>query len=270
MTNRKDVLSKHFKRKHESNKRKPETQNESDNKKIKLQDKNDDFEDFQNWLNTNHTPIELEFNLEDVEKFIEPNKRKPETQIGLDNKKIKLQDNNDAFEDFQNWLNTNHTPIELELNLEDVEEFVNNMSGKGTEILQHEGFTCTQCNSKFKQLYNLNKHIKNVHQEKKLKCQNCNYATNDAPSMKNHVKRCDVRTKKELEKTKKLKLNMNEVPTQTLDNMNEVPAQDESVTTEKSAFNNLLNEKTWFVRGFQDLLGALQEYKSRLKHSALL
>merc|ERR1712002_209098 len=77
--------------------------------------------------------------------------------------------------------------------------------------------------------------------------------------MRNHVKRCDVRTKKELEIAKKLKLNMNEVP-----------AQDESITTEKSAFNNLLNEKTWFVRGFQDLLGALQEYKSRLKHSALL
>ena len=154
--------------------------------------------------------------------------------------------------------------------MEDVEKFVNNMHGKGTEILQHEGFTCTQCKSKFKELYNLNKHIKNVHQEKKLKCQNCNYATNDAPSMRNHVKRCDVRTKKELEKAKKLKLNMNEVPTQTVDNMNEVPAQDESITTEKSAFNNLLKEKTWFVRGFQDLLGALQEYKSRIKHAALL
>ena len=185
ITNRKDVLSKHFKRKHESN------------------------------------------------------KRKPETQIGLDNKKIKLRDNNDDFEDFQNWLNTNHTPIEQEVDMEDVEKFVNNMHGKGTEIYQHEGFTCTQCNSKFKELKNLNKHIKNVHQEKKLKCQNCNYATNDAPSMRNHVKQCDVRTKKELEKAKKLKLNMNEVPTQTVDNMNEVPAQDESITTEKSAFNNL-------------------------------
>merc|ERR1712055_226148 len=199
-------------------------------KKIKLQDCNDDFEDVQKFVNNMHG---------------------------------KGTDCNDDFEDFQNWLNTNHTPQEYEIDMEDVEKFVNNMHGKGTEIYQHEGFTCTQCNGKFKELKNLNKHIKNVHQEKKLKCQNCNYATNDTPSMRNHVKRCDVRTKKELEKAKKLKLNMNEVPTQTLDNMNEVPAQDESITTEKSAFNNLLNEKTWFVRGFQDLLGALQEYKSR-------
>merc|ERR1712090_56360 len=178
-----------------------------------------------------------------MRKHYEPNKRKPETQIESNNKKIKLQDCNDDFEDFQNWLNTNHIPQEYEIDMEDVEKFVNNMYGKGTEILQHDGFTCTQCNNKFKELKNLNKHIKNVHQEKKLKCQNCNYATNDAPSMRNHVKRCDVRTKKELEKAKKLKLNMNEVPT-----------QEESITTEKSAFNNLLNEKTWFVRGFQDLL----------------
>ena len=89
--------------------------------------------------------------------------------------------------------------------------------------------------------------------------------------MRNHVISCDARSKKELENAEKLKLNMNEVPPQdgTADNMNEAPAQDES-TTEKSAFNNLLKEKTWFVRGFQDLLGALQEYKGRIKHSALL
>ena len=82
-----------------------------------------------------------------------------------------------------------------------------------------------------------------------------------------------------IEKAEKLKLhqsqppadNMNEAPPQdgAADNMNEAPAQDES-TTEKSAFNNLLKEKTWLVRGFQDLLGALQEYKCRIKHSALL
>merc|ERR1712055_1216658 len=90
ITNRKDALSKHFKRK-------PETQIESDNKKIKLQDCNDDFEDFQNWLNTNHTPIEHELDMEDVEKFV-------------NNMHGKGTDCNDDFEDFQNWLNTNHTP----------------------------------------------------------------------------------------------------------------------------------------------------------------
>ena len=233
-----------------------------------------------------------------MRKHYEPNKRKPETQIESDNKKMKLQDNNDCNDDwrfFENWLNTDHNDQEYEIDMEDVEKFVNNIDididelknnkmdiqhGKGTEILQHDGFTCTQCDKQFKELKNLNKHIKNVHQEKKLKCKNCNYATNDAPSMRNHVISCDARSKKEIEKAEKLKLhqsqppadNMNEVPPQdkTADNMNEAPAQDESTTTEKSAFNNLLKEKTWFVRGFQDLLGALQEYKSRIKHAALL
>ena len=59
MTNRKDVLSKHFRRKHESNKRKTETQIESDNKRMKLQDCNDDWRFFENWLNTNHISISI-------------------------------------------------------------------------------------------------------------------------------------------------------------------------------------------------------------------
>ena len=69
-TNRKDVLSKHFRRKHESNKRKPETQIESDNKRMKLQDCNDDWRFFENWLNTDHNDQEYEIDMEDVEKFV--------------------------------------------------------------------------------------------------------------------------------------------------------------------------------------------------------
>ena len=144
---------------------------------------------------------------------------------------------------------------------------------EGNEKINNE-FKCSICDKQFKELKNLNKHIKNVHQEKKLKCEKCNYATNDAPSMRNHVISCDARSKKQIEKAEKLKLpadNMNEAPPQdgSADNMNEAPAQDES-TTEKSAFNNILKEKTWFVRGFQDLLSALQEYKGRIKHAASL
>ena len=47
IANRKDVLSKHMMRKHyEPNKRKSETQIESDNTKMKLQDNNDFNEDW--------------------------------------------------------------------------------------------------------------------------------------------------------------------------------------------------------------------------------
>ena len=163
VSNRKDVLSKHMMRKHyEPNKRKPETQSESDHKKMRLED-NNDFNDgwgfFENWLNTDHNDQGYEIDMEDVEKFID--------NIDID----QLKNNNK--------IDTQH--------------------GKGTETLQHDGFTCTQCDKQFKEIKNLNKHIKNVHQEKKLKCEKCNYTTNDAPNMNRHVILCDARCKKEIE-----------------------------------------------------------------------
>merc|ERR1711888_270764 len=104
--------------------------------------------------------------------------------------------------------------------MEDVEKFIDNRDidqlknnnkidtqyGKGTETLQHDGFTCTQCDKQFKEVYNLNKHIKNVHKEKKLKCEKCNYTSNDLFNMQRHVISCDARSKKQNEKAEKLKL----------------------------------------------------------------
>ena len=229
--------------------------------------------DFEKWLNDNHNDEELEIDMEDVETFFNihhgkgseilqrgANKRKTETQINFDNnKRMKLQDCND---------HKVHNTEELEIDMEDVENFFNIQHGKGNEILQGDEFTCAQCNKKYKELKNLNKHIKHVHEEKRLNCNNCSYATNVVANMKRHVISCERRSKKELENSAKLKLNMNPPQDDVADNMDEASAQDESITTEKSAFNKLLKEKTWYVRGFQDLIGALQEYKSRIKHAA--
>ena len=76
-----------------------------------------------------------------MRKHYEPNKRKPETQIESDNKKMKLQDNNDCNDDwrfFENWLNTDHNDQGYEIDLEDIEKFINNIDtqhGKGTQTL---------------------------------------------------------------------------------------------------------------------------------------
>ena len=59
----------------------------------------------------------------------------------------------------------------------------------GNEKINNE-FKCSICDKQFKELYNLNKHIKNVHEEKSLKCNNCSYKTNDTPSMQRHVDSC--------------------------------------------------------------------------------
>ena len=51
-------------------------------------------------------------------------------------------------------------------------------------------FKCFHYEKKFNLVYNLNKHIKNVHEEKKLKCRICSYKTNDTPSMQSHTESC--------------------------------------------------------------------------------
>ena len=43
------------------------------------------------------------------------------------------------------------------------------------------------CNSTFSEKKNYNKHMRNVHNEKKLECQHCEYKTNDNSSLKRHI-----------------------------------------------------------------------------------
>ena len=68
------------------------------------------------------------------------------------------------------------------------ETMPNPLKKKKTEALKE--LKCGVCQKEFKELKNLNKHMKNVHGEKSLKCENCNYTTNDAPSMQRHAGSC--------------------------------------------------------------------------------
>ena len=43
--------------------------------------------------------------------------------------------------------------------------------------------TCVVCHAKFNELKNLNKHVKMVHAEKGLKCNNCNHNSNNQFNM---------------------------------------------------------------------------------------
>merc|ERR1712208_111503 len=54
-------------------------------------------------------------------------------------------------------------------------------------IRTRHGIKCELCDQEFKEVKNLNKHMKNVHEEKSLKCNNCSYITNDVPSMQRHT-----------------------------------------------------------------------------------
>ena len=72
-----------------------------------------------------------------------------------------------------------------------------NVNGEDEENMESDEFKCAICDNQFKELKNLNKHIKNVHQEKNLKCKDCSYATNDAPSMQRHSESCKKRKREE-------------------------------------------------------------------------
>ena len=48
-------------------------------------------------------------------------------------------------------------------------------------------YKCEDCNSTFLEKKNYNKHMRNVHSEKKLVCQHCQFKTNDNSSLKRHI-----------------------------------------------------------------------------------
>ena len=76
----------------------------------------------------------------------------------------------------------------------------------GEHIRTSHGIKCDICNQEFPLLKNLNKHMKNVHMEKNLKCTICPYITNDASSMKRHFESCIKQIDKALERARKLEL----------------------------------------------------------------
>ena len=54
---------------------------------------------------------------------------------------------------------------------------------------------CGECHKEFTEHKNLNKHMKNIHMQKNLKCNNCEYTTNDWPNMQRHSESCEKRMK---------------------------------------------------------------------------
>ena len=118
--------------------------------------------------------------------------------------------------------------------------------------------TCGVCNAKFKELFNLNKHMKMLHEEKGLKCTNCNYTSNDKFNMRKHIESCSKR-KPEAEKDKE--------ETPMVYSCNQGPVEDEPADEHQSCFNGTLSSRIWNNRGTHDILKALQKYKERMRNA---
>ena len=56
---------------------------------------------------------------------------------------------------------------------------------------------CSTCTAEVKELKNLNKHIKNIHSNKSIKCNDCSYTTNDSYNFQRHKEGCNKRKREE-------------------------------------------------------------------------
>ena len=114
----------------------------------------------------------------------------------------------------------------------------------------HEYFQCEHCNESIKGGMNLERHVRKYHKIKIHKCAQCSYKTNRAYNLIEH---------KQTHMVKSNSAQMNSSP--------EPSNHDEPV---RSAFNGKLQERAWFIRGTTDPLGALKEYKNRIRDALYL
>merc|ERR1712030_275265 len=128
-------------------------------------------------------------------------------------------------------------------------------------IRTRHGIKCELCNTQFKELKNLNKHMKNVHEEKELKCNNCSYTTNDVPSMERHTESCNKR--KSMQDEQDTNRAREEIQSD-----NQPPNEDIVSDDTETCFNGTLQTKIFKPRGSKDILKTLENYKSQCMRSA--
>ena len=148
-------------------------------------------------------------------------------------------------------------------------------------------FKCTECKNTFNNHTHLIRHMQSKHVGVTFKCKNCDYTSSRLDDVKRHdrskhveknihCEQCDFVTdrghilKRHIETKHTLK-HCNECDFTTY-----VAAQLKKHKTtehepddfeEESAFNRLLYNKTWKVRGFKDPISTLNAYKSKVKNT---
>ena len=117
----------------------------------------------------------------------------------------------------------------------------------------HLFFQCEHCNKSIEGGLNLESHVRKYHKIKIHKCAQCNYKTNRVFNLIEHKQ-------KHISGKNSVKISHINAPSQ---------PQSSSLTT-KSAFRGKMQERAWFIRGSTDPLGALKEYKNRIRHALFL
>ena len=141
------------------------------------------------------------------------------------------------------------------------DRFVNQQNVSKHEKQKHENelFKCEQCAYSSTRKNRLRQHIRSKHLEKNIKCDQCDFVTDRNHNMKKHVNtmhmikvcnECDFKTKS-LGEMKRHK---------------DTQHQPDDYH-EKSAFDKLIYDKIWRVRGNIDPLTALAVYKPKIKNT---
>ena len=124
---------------------------------------------------------------------------------------------------------------------------------------ENELFHCEQCEYSSPRKDRLRQHIRSKHMEKNIKCDQCDFVTDTNPALKKHVNamhtvkvcnECDFKTKsiREMKRHK--------------DTQHQPDDYDE-----ESAFNKLIYDKTWRVRGIIDPMMALTIYHPKIRNT---
>jgi KRAB domain-containing zinc finger protein len=117
---------------------------------------------------------------------------------------------------------------------------------KATETLENKSkkskgvssLRCSTCTAEFKELKNLNKHIKNLHSTKNIKCDNCSYTTNDLYNFQRHKEGCKRRKREEEVQEQVAKRARTEEPL--VYSCNQGPNEDEPSDENQSCFGGSL------------------------------
>ena len=135
-----------------------------------------------------------------------------------------------------------------------------------SDVLKHEKskhgnelFKCEQCNYSNTRKDILKRHIRSKHLDKSIKCEECDFVTDRKDKLNHHIQA--IHTLK--------KCNECEYTTYSLKDLkNHKDNQHEPDDfQEKSAFNKLIYQKTWKIRGFKDPLQTLQAYQLKIRNS---
>merc|ERR1712240_345672 len=131
-----------------------------------------------------------------------------------------------------------------------------------------EYFQCEQCNKTFTFRKNLSRHVKEQHEVQRFSCSHCNYHSNRKYQLNEHKK-----THKEKQPTPKPKQS-NTLHNVEQQNVSQTASPSEPSNHDdefvRSAFNGKMQERAWFIRGSTDPLGAVKEYKNRIRDALFL